>query len=132
MLAHPQREPHFTKIPDADGSVLACRGHPSACGIKRNGIYACQLQGKFAVGMAERRTRIVVRAARNRKGPRWTRGRNTAGEAQQDERGPAKKSDEFLPPMLEHRMLPGVCCQRKAASVRKSWHRKSQLANAHP
>ena len=52
-----------------------------------------------------------------------------AGKAQQEERGPAKESDEFLPPMLEHRMLPRVCCQRKAASVREIWHRKLWSTN---
>src|SRR5258706_559199 len=60
MPAHSNREPHFAKIPDGDGSVLTCRSHPAARGIKRNEIYACQLQRKLAVGPAERRTGIVV------------------------------------------------------------------------
>jgi len=120
MPAHPKREPHFTKIPDGDGSVLTCRGHPSACGIKRNGIYACQLQGKFAVGMAERRTGIVVRADWDGKRPRRTRGRKATGEAQQKERGPAKESDEFLPPMIKHRMLPRVSASEKQQASAKS------------
>jgi len=81
MSAQLQRDAHFAEIPNGYDATFARRGHPAASRVERNGIHCRRLKGKLAVRMAERRTGIVVRTARDWKWSWRAREWNTAGEA---------------------------------------------------
>ncbi len=109
MAAQLERDAHFLKVPNGDCFVLSGSGHPAAGWIEGDGIHGRGLDGKLAIRMAERSASIIVRTSRDGKWPGWTRTRYAASEAQEEERGPAGKRDEFLAAIFHERSVDRAC-----------------------